>query len=489
MKELQTLRGITFLVDDDVYEKAKQYQWLIKKHDVHPKIITQLKDDNGKYRHFYFKTLILGLGGKYTLHKNGNPFDLQRENLEVFDTNAEYQKARFKIYKEQNLFNIKLSKLAQGKYRSKNKKHTYAGVTYRAENPHPWFSSVIFNRTRYHLGTFSKEEHAALAYDLKIWEIHGEDSVRNFPELTFEQAKKKMEEIKAEDAIHFYDYYSKCIQGISPKRKEELTSQYVGVYRWVKGKNTSWGACIGYHDESINLGYYLIEEHAAIAYDKKALELYGEEAKLNFPHLTLEELTEKLSEIKADNNLFFSEQRSRKKQGNTPTNVLETKTSKYVGVCYDKFKKSKVWVACIWHQNKPYKLGSYYTEEQAARVYDEKAIELYGEAAKLNFPNITVDELAKIMENAKNVESASRIDAAKRLQNRVRNYKSTKTSKYLGIYANKTNRYKKWTVRIYYNRKQYLLGSVETEEDAARAYDKKALELYGENAKLNFPKE
>ena len=59
--------------------------------------------------------------------------------------------------------------------------------------------------------------------------------------------------------------------------------------------------------------------------------------------------------------------------------------------------------------------------------------------------------------------------------------KSNSRQKYKGIYQ-KANRY---VARIKHNYKSIYIGIFETAEEAARAYDKKAVELRGEFARLN----
>lgn len=61
------------------------------------------------------------------------------------------------------------------------------------------------------------------------------------------------------------------------------------------------------------------------------------------------------------------------------------------------------------------------------------------------------------------------------------------SSRYKGVCLSKPGRTRPWLASIKINRKSKNLGWHATEEDAARAYDKSAKELFGEFAHLNFP--
>jgi hypothetical protein len=62
------------------------------------------------------------------------------------------------------------------------------------------------------------------------------------------------------------------------------TSKFKGVY-WY-GPRNKWRAKIKINRVCIHLGYFVLETDAAMAYDKKALELYGSFAKLNIINRT-----------------------------------------------------------------------------------------------------------------------------------------------------------------------------------------------------------
>ncbi len=59
------------------------------------------------------------------------------------------------------------------------------------------------------------------------------------------------------------------------------------------------------------------------------------------------------------------------------------------------------------------------------------------------------------------------------------------TSKYKGVHFHKRNR--RWQTKIRCKGKEIYLGNFKDEQAAARAYDEKAKELFGQYAALNFP--
>ena len=72
---------------------------------------------------------------------------------------------------------------------------------------------------------------------------------------------------------------------------------------------------------------------------------------------------------------------------------------------------------------------------------------------------------------------------AQNIQNQRRK-QGSKTSRYKGVFWNKKESY--WYVQIKQNGKKLNLGSFLNEIEAAKIYDKKAEELFGEFANTNF---
>ena len=276
MKELTTIHGETILVDDEDFEKAEQHSWKIK-HNRSNKIqvVTYFK-----IKKLTYTKLILDINTNFILFKNENPLDLRKENIMVFETKGEFVRNMIKQYrKKQGELKIKETQSRSGE---KFPQTLYFGTSFDLRNrPRPWGSFIRHNYKNYGLGNFTKEEHAALAYDKKAIELCGPDTIRNFPHLTLEEVTENLEKIKAEDEITFHDQDSKCHQGILLNVVK--TSKYLGVSikkncRWKK-----WKGSINYHGKHYHLGYFYSEEEAARAYDEKAIELFGENARLNFP--------------------------------------------------------------------------------------------------------------------------------------------------------------------------------------------------------------
>lgn len=69
-------------------------------------------------------------------------------------------------------------------------------------------------------------------------------------------------------------------QNNSNKKRRSSKNRYMGVS---KGNKNSWRAIGKMNGKSIHLGTFLTQEEAAHAYDRHAIKVYGEFARLNFP--------------------------------------------------------------------------------------------------------------------------------------------------------------------------------------------------------------
>lgn len=186
----------------------------------------------------------------------------------------------------------------------------------------------------------------------------------------------------------YLDFTRKNIQVMSRKelgylygnRSNKKTSIYTGVYFcnttnkwWVRRTNNS---------EALSNHCYELELDAAIASDYLANEQCSEQATRNFPELTVDEIRNKYLEIRKKYGNSKQEIKSKSTQG---TSHAKKKTSEYVGVSLCRKSNKNPWTARIKYNGQEFRLGRFASEIEAARAYDAKAKEIYGEFARTNF--------------------------------------------------------------------------------------------------------
>ncbi|KAK9866688.1 hypothetical protein WJX84_001715 [Apatococcus fuscideae] len=166
--------------------------------------------------------------------------------------------------------------------------------------------------------------------------------------------------------------------------------------------------------------------------------------------------------------------------------------SRYRGVSYD--KKKRKWRVQIKVANlgkSGVSVGYYDTEEAAARAYDRAAIGLLGRdncSITTNFPLTHYDRdpvphlIGKTRDEVKATLKTERAKAPRR-----RFSSRQRTSRYMGVGS--SNRKNQWQARILVYGKVTHLGYYETEDDAARVYDRVSISLHGDAAQTNFPVE
>jgi hypothetical protein len=193
--------------------------------------------------------------------------------------------------------------------------------------------------------------------------------------------------------------------------------------------------------------------------------------------------------------------------------------SKYKGVHFNGIS----WVARIKLDGEQQTIGHYATEDEAGKAYDEKAIELFGEFAYLN--GISEDIVPVPLKKGATseyrgviawkgkwragcnqihlgtfedeIEAADAYNKKARevfgplaILNEIPEDWTPKPKKYRGVYYRGKGSGENYEANVYEKlpngkHKGHYCGKFSTAEEAAMAYNKKAIEIHGDKAKLN----
>jgi hypothetical protein len=154
-------------------------------------------------------------------------------------------------------------------------KHKYKGI--RITNSGKFECTIFVNGKPIYLGCFLTELEAVKVYDENAALYHGEFAATNVGLGLITEEKLRSVKLNKHSAH---------------KRKNVWYSNYAGVSREKNSNKNPWRAYITFKGKHIRLGGFKTEEEAALAYDKKARELFGSVAKLNFPDIIKKETKE-----------------------------------------------------------------------------------------------------------------------------------------------------------------------------------------------------
>lgn len=465
------------LVSEEDYDNVRKYNWTLK----------EASYKSGQTKQYVFTRRYMDKNASLNMHELilGKPPDGHViDHLDNNGLNNRRDNLRFATY-EQN---------SQNRKKKANTKSKYIGV-YICDKTKKW--NAQYSKT--HLGTFDIEEDAGKQYDTFVLLKLGKDSKTNglvsydeVQDLNIDDIlpKKKERNLPLHISYHSGKFvaqimYKKTLYYKSTKTLEEAVSAlevFEKTINDIKSKELEdhykQDILLNPDGQAIlpikNKEYHIIEYvpvpkdkwHELMLYSWHKNDKYYSaniKGKLTMLHRYLlnakeNEVVDHINYYDVSNN---TEENLRISNGSNNSHNKKKKdnaSSKYFGVSILKRR----WLASICKNGVNYTLGIYNIEVKAAIAYNIKAKELYGEFARLN--TIPDEDIVKYEKEVIEKMTTPRKTA----------------SIYNGVTWNK--QLNKWQAIIIKKGVKYYLGVFTNEIDAAKAYNKKAMELDGETS-------
>ena len=157
MKRIQLTKGKYAIVDDEDYPYLSRFHWDLVSDNYVVRRITTYKKEQFLIGIEYFILGSAHTGGSRIVHKNHNPLDCRKENLE-------YRKNSVAVHNKRKTKNPKSS--------------IYKGVHW-AVRYQKWETKIAKDYKCIYIGRFTKEKEAAKAYNKKALELYGEYAFQN----------------------------------------------------------------------------------------------------------------------------------------------------------------------------------------------------------------------------------------------------------------------------------------------------------------------